>query len=221
MRKGIVFLSLAFVLLAAYRLGFAQYTATEERLLPGDAIRVQIWQMFKSPQASGSIPNLNGDYVLDPNGDIFMPYVGLIHIAGKTPGEIGTLIKEKYAAFLTEPFIYVRPLMRVTVRGAVARPGSYRIDPNSSLWDLLDLAGGPTNRADLRKINVVRGDKEVVKNLLRAFEQAYSLKEVGVKSGDQVVIPVRRSFTLQTLITYLNFGVSVALLYVRLKDRWY
>ncbi|HHM23760.1 MAG TPA: polysaccharide export protein, partial [Bacteroidetes bacterium] len=164
--------------------GMAQYTQTEERIVPGDAIRVQVWQMWDTSSPKNIVSNLSGDYVVDPGGDIFLPYVGVLNIAGKTPEQIAEMIKEKYAGFLKKPFIYVRPLMRVTVRGAVARPGLYRVDPKSSLWDLLDEAGGPTNNADLRKISVVRGDKKVVENLLQAFEKAYSLKEVGVKSGD-------------------------------------
>ncbi len=193
----------------------------QEILMAGDAVRIQIWDLLEDTQSKGIISNLGGDYVINTDGDILMPFIGLLRVAGRTPSNVETLIKTKYGDFLTsEPFIYVRPLIRVTVAGNIARPGSYRIDPKSSLWDLFDLTGGPTSEADLRKIYVVRGGKRVIKNLLTAFEKAHSLSEVGIQSGDQIGVPRIKNFSFQVFINYLNLGLTIVWLYLRTTDRW-
>ena len=200
---------------------FGQYSGKEEYLVACDAVRIQIWQLWETSGEKSPVSNLGGEYVIDTNGNIFMPFVGLVKVEGKTPDEVATIIKGKYEDFLKEPFIYVRPLIRITLAGSVLRPGSYRIDPRSSLWDLLDMAGGPSSAADLKKISVVRGGNKVIKNLLKAFEKAYSLKEIGVQSGDQIIVPQPGGFNLQSIVNYLNLAVSLFLLYMRFRDRSY
>lgn len=194
-------------------------TTNREVLTAGDAVNIQIWQMFDNVSGRSPISNLSGEYVIDTRGFIFMPFVGLVRVANKRPQDVEVLIKEKYKSYLTEPFIYVRPLIRVTLIGAVSRPGSYRVDPQNSFWDLMDNAGGPASTADLRKMFVVRGGVKSIENLLQAFENAHSLYEVGIKSGDQIVVPPRSTFNLNTILNYASFAASIALLYMRLQDR--
>jgi len=198
-----------------------QYSGREEYLVAGDAVRIQIWQLWETAGEKSPVANLGGEYVIDTDGNIFMPFVGLIKVEGKTPEDVAAVIKGKYADFLKEPYIYVRPLIRITLAGSVLRPGSYRIDPRSSLWDLLDMAGGPSSAADLKKISVFRGGDIVIKNLLKAFEKAYSLKEIGVQSGDQIIVPQPGGFNMQAIVNYLNLAVSLFLLYMRFRDRSY
>jgi|Deesub1362B_J571_1020462.scaffolds.fasta_scaffold01522_7 polysaccharide export outer membrane protein len=200
--------------------GSAQTVSDEERFQPGDAVRIQFWQLWTESKSPGTpMGNISGDYVIDPEGYIFLPFVGKMRVAGLTPTELIERLGERYSAFVERPFIHVRPLIRVSVMGAVFRPGSYRIDPSSSLWELLELAGGVRNEADLNKIFVQRGGRKVIENLLSAFENAYSLKSVGIRSGDQIVVPAKRPFFLARMVGFLNLGISIALLYIRLSDR--
>ena len=197
-----------------------QIQSSQEVLHAGDAVRIQIWDLLEETQNKGFVSNLGGDYVIDTDGNIIMPFVGLIRVAGRTPISVESLIKTKYGNLVTgEPYIYVRPLIRVTVVGNVIRPGSYRIDPKSSLWGLFDLAGGTNSAADLRKIYAMRGGKKIIKNLLTAFEKAYSLNDVGIQSGDQIIVPPKKSFSFRALISYVNLGLTIAWLYVRTTDR--
>lgn len=196
----------------------SQSRRTQETFAAGDAARIQIYQLYENGNGRSPVANLSGDYAIDSNGYIFMPFAGHIRIANKTPEDVAELIKTKYATFLTDPFIYVRPLIRVTLRGSVSRPGSYRIDPKNSLWNLMDAAGGPVSNADLRKMFVVRGGRKAISNLLQAFEKAYSLKDVGIQSGDQIVIPQVQHFDFKNVVSYLSFAASAALLYIRLTE---
>ena len=191
----------------------------EEKLAAGDAIQIQIWQL--SDRSQNLIKNLNGEYTIDGYGYITLPMVGLLKVKGETPPEIARNLKEKYADYLDEPFIIIRPLIRVVLLGEFIRPGAYRIDPKESLWRLIEMSGGPTSKCDLNKLTIIRGGKPVIRNLLKSFEKGYSLKEIGVQSGDQILGPIRKNFSYRTIIEYANFAVSFALLYIRLKERWY
>ncbi len=191
----------------------------EQQLAAGDAIRIQIWQL--SDRSQNLIKNLNSDYTIDGYGYITLPMVGLFKVEGKTPREIAQEVKKKYADYFEEPFIIVRPLIRVVLLGEFIRPGAYRIDPKESLWRLIEMSGGPTSKCDLKKLSVNRNGKPVNKNLLKSFEKGYSLTEIGVKSGDQIYGPERNSFSIMTVLNYANFAVSFALLYLRLKEGRY
>jgi len=193
----------------------------KEILRAGDAVRIQIWQIWARPGDQSAVGNLSGDYYIRSDGTILMPFVGKVQVAGRTPEEAALIIREKYKAYLREPFILVRPLIRVVLRGAFVRPGAYRVDPESSLWEVIALAGGPANEANLQRMRVVRGGKVVIENLLESFEKGYSLKDIGIQSGDIIAAPRRGTgLTMNRLISYLSFATSVALLYIRLKERW-
>lgn len=190
-----------------------------EYLVAGDAVRIQIWDSPGETSSNNPISQVNGSYVIGTDGNILLPFVGPVHVAGKTTSEVEQIILTKYANSLREPFIYIRPLIRITLSGGIAQPGSYRIDPKSSVWDLFDLAGGVTSEADVNKISVVRGGKKVIDNLLNAFEKAYSLQDVGIKSGDQIRIQLRGGFSVQKLVAWVNLALTFAWVYLQIMDR--
>lgn len=61
--------------------------------------------------------------------------------------------------------------IQVWLEGEVERPGLYALDPSSTVGDLLDLAGGPDNDADVSRLDLTRP----------------------VADGAQVVVPARES----------------------------
>ena len=200
--------------------GLGQYTQVTEKFLPGDAVRIQVWQLWESKSDRNPMINLNGDYSINSRGYIRLPFVGLVRVVGKTPTQVAEIIRTKYSAYLKEPFIVVRPLIRVSMRGAFNKPGSYRIDPESSLWELVEMAGGVTNNCNIKKLAVYREGRKVIDNLLESFEKGYSLKDINIQSGDQIFAPVHRPFTIRTVLSYANFAATLALLYLRLENRW-
>jgi protein involved in polysaccharide export with SLBB domain len=185
---------------------------------PGDAIRIQVWELYQ--KENRNLP-LSGDYPINPDGMIIMPLLGEIKVKGMTNYELMQILKEKFSNYLNDPFIYVRPLIRVTMQGAFIRPGAYRVDPASSLWDLIQLAGGPDANCDLEKIRVERSGNIAIRNLLNSFEKGYSLEEIGIESGDQIIGGWRGGWNLGTLINMVNFLATVLLLWLRLKGSQY
>jgi len=194
-----------------------QWTKTAGSLTifqPGDAVRIHVWELFEGDQRN---PNLSGDYPIHQDGSIILPLAGQIIVKGLTVHELQKQLEEKLKAYLRSPYVMIHPLIRVTMQGAFNRPGSYRVDPSQSLWDLVAAAGGPSADCDLRKMWVERGGKVVIDELLRSFEKGYSLEEVGIETGDQIIAPQRSKLQIGVIIGIVNLVASVVLLYLRLR----
>jgi polysaccharide export outer membrane protein len=91
--------------------------------------------------------NLNREIRVNGQGEITMPLVGVVKVAGLTPTGIENRLEKLYNAnYLVNPQITVTVKeyrhQRVAVTGAVAKPGSYEIIGPRTLLEVLALAGG-------------------------------------------------------------------------------
>jgi protein involved in polysaccharide export with SLBB domain len=181
---------------------------------PGDAVRIRVWQLYQEQNKNVS---LDGDYPINQAGFIIMPLIGEIKVRGLTVYELMNSLTEKLKQYLENPYVEVHPLIRLTMQGSFNRPGSYRVDPSSSLWDLVAEAGGPSANCNLKKMTVERGGKTVIRDLLKSFENGYSLEEVGIESGDQIIAASRNNLDLGMILVAINLFASLFLLYLRLR----
>ncbi len=181
---------------------------------PGDAIRVVVWEYLYEEKRN---LDFSGDYPINPEGYVALPLVGEIKIKALTIEEVTKLIQEKYSEYLRNPYVYIRPLIRVTMQGQFIKPGVYRIDPLKSLWDLVALAGGPKAGANLEGLRVERGGEVIIKGLLNAYEKGFSLEEIGIESGDQVIIAGRNVITLRFIVSIIHLCATLVLLYLRIQ----
>jgi len=184
---------------------------------PGDAVRVQVFDLQMSEYGVHDL-NLSANYPINPEGFIIMPLIGAVKVKGYTVYEVEKALQGRLSDELKNLYVYVRPLMRITLQGAFNKPGAYHVDPSSSVWDVVKMAGGPSGEADLAKMRIERGGKVVIPKVLEAFEKSISLEEVGIASGDQIVVPARGGLGLNTIITLFNLFASIVLVYLRLKS---
>lgn len=118
---------------------------------PGDAIRLQIWQPWRITEGKAEILDLNGDYAVNSQGYTTLPLIGEIKVVGLNQRMLAVNLKDKYSPFIKDPYIMVTPLIRVTLQGSVNRPGAYLIPPTASLWEVVEMASGPSQNAELKK----------------------------------------------------------------------
>jgi polysaccharide export outer membrane protein len=90
---------------------------------------------------------LNRTLRVNGQGEITMPLVGVVKVAGLTPQEVEKRLVELYnAQFLVDPQITVAVKefrhQRVAVTGAVDKPGTYELIGPRTLLEVLSLAGG-------------------------------------------------------------------------------
>ena len=88
------------------------------------------------------------------------------------------------------------PSIRVSIMGEVATPGAYRVSPESSILDVLKLAGGPTADADLKRLTVIREQTEVEQRLKVDLEKVLTEGEFGLmpplQKDDNIFVPKAR-----------------------------
>ena len=184
---------------------------------PGDALVIDFIDVYKKSDR-GSV-NISGEYTIDSRGYIMLPLIGPFKVIGYNRYTLAEKLTEVYKPYFTEPYISIIPLIRLTIMGPFYKPGAYRVSPQSSLWELIEQAGGPRDNIDLNSIRVIRNDEVVVDNLLSSFEKGYSLEDIGVQSGDQIIAEVKKHFSVRQIFDYVRFGMNLVSLYILIL-RW-
>lgn len=151
----------------------------EERYLlgPGDQVRVIV---FNEPQ-------LSGQFFVGTNGEISMPLIGTLVVAGKTVAEASELVRGEFAqGYLREPRISMqidtyRPFF---ILGEVGQPGQYPFATGMTVMNAIATAKGFTPRA---KRNVV-----MIRRFGEQFEQPFVLTpDLRVWPGDTIRLTER------------------------------
>jgi polysaccharide biosynthesis/export protein len=144
-----------------------------------------------------SDPDFDGAYRVDQRGEIAIPILGSLHVAGATASEARAQIAAKLSSgeILKDPQVNLQILEyavpEVTISGEVATPGKYPLLAPHALSDVLALAGGTTLLA-ASDVDVARSSPEtsVVAHYARGGDPARN-NDVVVYPGDS--INVRRA----------------------------
>ena len=144
---------------------------------PGDELIIQMW---------GQV-TLNGRFLVDRSGSIFVPQVGSIHVAGVKSDQMHDFLKSQVSRVFRNFDLSVNlgqlRSIQVFVVGQARRPGSYTISSLSTLTNALFATGGPSPQGSLRHIQLKREGKVVVDFDL------YDLLLRGDKSKDEKLLP--------------------------------
>lgn len=153
-------------------------------LEPGDVIRLRIWRE----------ETMSGEFRVDAEGAVVFPRIGTLQVTQKDPLELKAELVQAYERYLREPSIEVTFLRRISVGGAVQRPGVYHIEPTMTIRDVLLEAGGATPIGRTDRIELIRGD-QVLQARLR---QDLPVVESPIRSGDQLYVPERNWLSRNT-----------------------
>lgn len=161
---------------------------------------------------------LNRVFPIDDRGFVEFPIIGKVNISKMTKEELIVFLKENFKSYLRYPNLYVKPVVRVSMLGGFARPGLYYVDINSSLWEIVHLAGGPVLEDGIYEMKWERDHDKNVGDLTPLFEQGVSLGKMGFKSGDQIWTPSpdARTFwdVVRDVMPLLTFTASIWMLYI-------
>lgn len=172
-------------------------------LRAGDLLRVVVYREKE----------FSGEYLIDSHGNVQIPGLGEFRVAGLDP----TQVKARFVEALRErgfsqPELSVQPLVRVSVLGEVRAPALYPVEPGTSLIQLVTLAGGPLERADLRKTRVVRDGRAFEVDLQSALSGSAAGRVV-LYSNDLVVVPRKSGLTREVIsfaLTTATAAITVA-----------
>lgn len=189
---------------------------SKNEFYPGDAVRINVIEIGRSTERVAI--NISNDYKINSLGQIMLPLIGNVKVIGHDRISLAKHLVELYSPYLKEPYISTMPLIRVILMGAFNKPGSYWISPESSLWELIEMAEGPKEDCDLNSLRVERGGRVLLKNLLEQFERGHSLEDINIKSGDQIIAKGRSSFGLREIMNYTYFIMTAISLYLSIRN---
>lgn len=158
-------------------------------------------------------PALSDTFVVGPARELALPMAGGVTIRGVLHSEIESYLTEQIGKFVVDPVVRARGLVRVSVTGAVGRPGFYLVGADALLSDAVMAAGGLTADAKLGNLRVERGGVHVLAGapVRRALAEGRTLAEADIRSGDQFVVPGGRHGT-----TYEQLRLGTLLLSIPL-----
>jgi polysaccharide export outer membrane protein len=152
-----------------------------------DVIRVNVW---KEPEVSQTV-------VVRTDGNISLPLINEVKVSGMTPLQIQDLVAEKLKGFLTNPQVTVTVMeirsKRAFITGEVARPGTYSLNAQTTVLQLIAQAGGFTPFAKKDSIVVLRTQDGKQSRLKFKYKEVVqgknSEQNVALHPGDTVVVP--------------------------------
>jgi protein involved in polysaccharide export with SLBB domain len=172
-------------------------------LRAGDVLQVQVL----------GHPEWSGDMTVTDKG-----FVG--HVAFASVRAAGVPIEQIEAAIFAivdaedeKPVIVIQPLMRVAVAGEVRAGSNFKVMPGTTVGEMIFLAGGPTDRADVKNVRLMRDGSEyrVDLNDIRGSVMA------PVRSGDGILVPTKRSVFRDVFLPTFSVIGSVASLIALFK----
>ena len=161
------------------------YTGVSEyRLGAQDLIEISVFQ----------VPDLSRTVRVNTGGQISLPLIGSLQAGGQTTQELEKSIAAKLeAAYLQHPqvtvFVKEYTSQRVTLEGAVKKPGIYPLSGHTTLLQAIAMGEGLDSLADLQGVVIFR---QVQGKKMRAVFDLKAIRAGNVEDpviyGDDIVV---------------------------------
>ncbi|MGE4430273.1 MAG: polysaccharide biosynthesis/export family protein [Sphingobium sp.] len=160
----------------------------------GDRILIRLWGAFEFQSA----------LVVDPQGNIFLPNVGPVHLVGVRNKDLQSVVNQAVGRVFRSNVLSYASLaaaqpVRIYVGGFVHRPGSYAGTSMDSILHYLDQAGGiDPERGSFLSIEVKRGNAVRARINLYDFLLNGEIPQVQLGDGDVIFVNARKDMVKVT-----------------------
>jgi polysaccharide export outer membrane protein len=151
---------------------------------PGDELLIRAW---------GKI-DLDAKVVVDRTGQIYLPRVGTINVAGlryeQLSGFVHAAIAKTFKDFDVSVSMGQLRSIQIFVLGYARRPGTYTVSSLSTLMNAVFASGGPAangsmRHVQLKRVNALVTDLDLYDVILRGDKAS----DAALQSGDVIYIP--------------------------------
>ncbi|MGE5656571.1 MAG: polysaccharide biosynthesis/export family protein [Actinomycetota bacterium] len=173
------------------------------------------------------VPEFSKEYLVLIDGSLNLPVIGTVSVQGLTLRQASAAITARYAPYVTSPVVTVtlinpRPF-NVAIAGEITHPGSYKLPANKdgvlqfpTLIDVIQLAKGVTQGADVRNIQIRRpqrsGSEQILNvNLQNFLETANLDQDLTLRDGDRIYIPTATAVNTEEVRQRANANFSADL----------
>ncbi len=163
------------------------------RLLPNSNVKLGVGDLIEINVFG--VPELSLKTRVSGSGDVYLPLIDYVHVAGLTTDEAQTLIQKRLedGGFVRGPhvsiFVDESASQAIILVGEVAHPGPYPAIGERRLFDLISAAGGLTDRAGRNVTIEHRGDpnQKVVLQLSANLAED-TQNNVDIFPGDMIIV---------------------------------
>ena len=131
---------------------------------------------------------------IDTNGNIFLPKVGTIHLAGTRYGDlhdrVSAAIGRQYRGYSVNVGIRRLRGIRVYVTGFANNPGAFTVSSLSTMANAVFQAGGPSSGGSFRSVKLYRRGEEVADfDLYQLVRGGNRVSDAVLQNEDVLFIP--------------------------------
>jgi polysaccharide biosynthesis/export protein len=181
------------------------------RLDAGDLIEISVY----------NVPELNTKLRVSTTGEIYLPLIDYVHVAGLTLDEAEAVIERRLdrGGFVKSPhvqiFVQEYNSAGASILGEVTKPGVYPVLGDQKLFSLISTAGGLTDRAG-KSITVTHRDQPPVTVPISHNIEDHPESNITVLPGDMVTI---RRADIVYVVGEVNRPSGRVSLYIACDDR--
>lgn len=168
--------------LAASSVSAAAQAAAEPMLHPGDRVTLTV---YRNQELSGTFP-------VAPDSSLLHPVFRHVKVAGVPVPVAEARLREAMRRFDAEPMFAFAPEYRVFVGGMVRDPNQFHL-PDMTVAQAISRAGGSTAPDRRFRLRFVRDGRQTVVSFTDPAVTEILLQPI--RSGDQIVVEERPSFT--------------------------
>ena len=133
------------------------------------------------------------------DGTILFPELGAISVVGLSFQEVkdtlSQLIEKSYVGVNIDVSIQNLSAKKITIVGAVQTPGTYLVNPFSSITSALAYSGGISEIGSLRDIKLIRNNQEIFSfDLYDLLIRGDRSKDLTIEAGDTLLINAASQF---------------------------
>ena len=151
-----------------------------------DVLNIHVW---KEEALSRTLP-------VRMDGNISLPLIREIKAAGLTPLQLEALITEGLKRFYENPTVSVTVMeansFKVYVSGQVKTPGVYKLRSETTILQIIPMAGGFTDWAKQKKILVIRKENGKESRITVNYKKAMKGNpgsNLVLRAGDNIIVP--------------------------------
>jgi protein involved in polysaccharide export with SLBB domain len=134
---------------------------------------------------------LNKEYRVEFDGTLALPYDMTVNTTGLTQNQLEKKLNDMYRPyFKTAPSIKVRVQERrysVDVRGLVEKPGRYLVEQNTSLDQVITMAGGLSKESLPRFVRIQKGPKSLLLDLQQYLNKSDDRSQITAWIGGEMI----------------------------------
>ena len=154
---------------------------------PGDVLEISVWRD----------ESLSRNLIVPPDGVISFPLIGDINVNNMTVTKLRELVRKKLSEYVQDATVTVMlsqiNSLKAYVIGKVNRPGQFPIYLNTTVMQILTMAGGLNPYADEGKINILRQEGDKTTRIPFDYKDVVKGKDLDqniiIQRGDVVVVP--------------------------------